>query len=73
MEWVYNPADMDAAPVLFARDMGEEADQALFRYFHDRRIWRLTVDRDIGPFEMRLAGLPIGTPASVHHEVRGAP
>ena len=42
-EWVYNEADIDAAKVVWARDMGEQNEE-LLRYFRDRDIW--TVDGD---------------------------
>jgi hypothetical protein len=42
-EWVYNPADIDGAPVVFARDMGE-GNARLLRHFAGRRVWRLNVD-----------------------------
>jgi hypothetical protein len=41
-EWVYNAADIDAAPVVWAREMSDNS--ALLRYFADRRIWLLEVD-----------------------------
>ena len=43
-EWVYNTADIDSAPVVFARDMGTTKDMELIQYFSDRQVWRLVVD-----------------------------
>jgi hypothetical protein len=44
-EWVYNAADLDAAPVLWAREMSPEQDRRLFAYFRDRKVWLLEADR----------------------------
>jgi hypothetical protein len=46
-EWVYNPADIDAAPVVWARSMGPQADQALIDYYKDRQLWRLDVSKTV--------------------------
>jgi hypothetical protein len=46
IEWVYNDADIDGSKVVWARDMGAEQNAKLLAYYRDRRVWRLTVDRD---------------------------
>ena len=40
-EWVYNEAEIDKAPVVWARSMGPEADRAVARHYPLRQIWRL--------------------------------
>lgn len=46
-QWVWNDADIDASPVVWAESLGPEADDALRRYFADRRAWK--IDVDFGP------------------------
>jgi hypothetical protein len=43
-EWVYNAADIDAAPVVWAHDMGPRENAQLLDYFKDRRVWLLEPD-----------------------------
>jgi hypothetical protein len=44
-EWVYNNADIDAAKVVWARDMGKDGNRELLQYFRDRKIWFLEPDK----------------------------
>ena len=37
--WVYNAADIDGAPVVWAREMDAGANARLMEYFRDRRVW----------------------------------
>lgn len=43
-EWVYNEADIDAAKVVWAREMDAARNRQLFAYFEDRRKWLLLAD-----------------------------
>jgi len=51
-EWVYNRADIDGSPVVWARSLGATDDAALRQYFAGRTTWRLYVDDDKGPFAL---------------------
>jgi MFS family permease len=48
--WVYNEADIDAAKVIWAREMDAEENCRLLEYFRDRRVWLLEVDE--GPLNL---------------------
>ena len=41
--WVYNGADLDSTPVLFAHDLGAAKDRALAGQYRTRVAWRLTL------------------------------
>jgi hypothetical protein len=43
-EWVYNRANIDAASVVWARDMGEQKNRTLLEYYEAREVWLLEVD-----------------------------
>lgn len=43
-EWVYNAADIDRAPVVWAREMGGRDNAKLLKYFGDRRAWLVEPD-----------------------------
>jgi hypothetical protein len=47
LQWIYNAADIDASPVVWARDMGAREDQALVDYFRGRDVW--LVDPNVEP------------------------
>jgi len=45
-DWVFNRADIDNSKIVWARDMGEEANKELLHYYSNRQIWY--VDRGDG-------------------------
>lgn len=45
-EWVYNPADLDDAEVLWAREMNAAKRSQLLGYFADRNIWVVEPDHE---------------------------
>jgi hypothetical protein len=43
-EWVFNNADIDGSRVVWARDMGDAANEELLRYFSGRHVWLVEPD-----------------------------
>lgn len=43
-EWIHNAADIDAARVVWANDLGADENQKLIRYYPDRKPWLLKPD-----------------------------
>jgi len=55
VEWVYNAANIDAAPVVWARDMGSRENAELIDYFRGRKVWLIEPDSkplDIQPYPL---------------------
>jgi len=50
-EWVYNKADIDAASVVWARDLGTLENARLLNCFSDRNVW--TLQSDTAPATLR--------------------
>ena len=72
-EWITNAADIDNAPVVWARELGPAEDEKLLDYFRNRRVWRVEMASDEGPFSL----VPVTPPARVDRpqangEARGA-
>jgi hypothetical protein len=49
-EFVYNDPDIDASPVVWARDMGGERNERLIAYFRGREVWLLRVGEGMEPY-----------------------
>ncbi len=62
-EYVYNSADIDSAPLVWARDMGPEQNQELLQYFSDRTVWLFYPDVD-PPQLLRYPVAPTGNDKS---------
>lgn len=45
-DWVYNPADIDSAKVVWAMDMGAVRNRELIDYYKDRQVWLAEPDKD---------------------------
>jgi len=43
-EWVYNAADIDNSPVVWARELDPAANSSLILYFRGRRVWLVQPD-----------------------------
>jgi hypothetical protein len=44
-EWVTNGANIDAQPIVWAREMGPDQDRPLIQYFKNRQAWLLEPDQ----------------------------
>ncbi len=44
VEWVYNAADIDAAKVVWAREMSPDRNRELITYFSNRKVWLVEPD-----------------------------
>lgn len=41
VQWVFNGADIDHQPIIWAHDLGDDKNAALIRYYAGRRVWRV--------------------------------
>jgi hypothetical protein len=46
-EWVYNAADVDASRITWCRAVGPTEDVEVTRYYKDRQMWVVDVDRGV--------------------------
>jgi hypothetical protein len=76
-EWVYNEADIQHAPVIWARDMGYLENRELVNFYPDRQAWY--VDRGdplalLLPYDQRTSSLKLAFeyPASQSGGMKGA-
>jgi hypothetical protein len=56
-EWVYNRADIDNAKIVWARDMGDDKNAELIRYFPQRHIW--LAEPDLAPPRLSPYAVPV--------------
>jgi hypothetical protein len=67
-EWVYNAADIDRSKIVWARDMDEQDNQELLKYFKNRVTWLVEPDESppkLSPYPWNLkesekCGLDVG-------------
>jgi hypothetical protein len=60
-EIVYNAADIDSSPIIWARDMGPFANQELVNYYRGRKFWMFEPDARpprLEPYSMILPQIP---------------
>jgi hypothetical protein len=54
-EWVYNAADIDRAPIVWAREMDPTSNRELFQYYGDRKVWLVEPDKQpvaVSPYSL---------------------
>jgi uncharacterized protein (TIGR03437 family) len=54
--WIYNAADVDRSPVIWARELDETSMPPLLRYYADRQVWLVNADAQypkLIPYEER--------------------
>jgi hypothetical protein len=62
-EWVYNSADLENSRVIWAREMDVANNEALLRYYRDRKAW--LVQPDLNPGAAPAAPLPYPAPSAL--------
>jgi len=63
-EWVFNAADIDRSPVVWAKDMGDAGNRELVEYYRGRTMWLFEPDRSLQlrPYSIHLDSIPPPTP-----------
>ena len=44
-EWVYNEPNIDQSRIIWARDLGQQVNRELLRYYPERKFWLLEPDQ----------------------------
>jgi hypothetical protein len=57
-EWIYNRADIDNSPVIWAQDLGPQENRRLMEYFKGRSFWLLKPDENPDQAEVYDASQP---------------
>ena len=63
-EWIHNAADINAAPVVWANDLGSEENKKLLTYYPQRKAWLLQPDArpiSLEPYNEEPSGSPFET------------
>jgi len=63
-EWVYNGADIDHQPIVWAREIDAASDERLRNYFDKRHAWVVFADETPARF-VEWSGRPISGSAAV--------
>jgi len=60
IEWVYNPADIDHAKVIWAREIGDVENARLLEHYRERHLWLIEPDRQ--PVQLQHYPIQHGRP-----------
>ena len=68
-EWVYNNADIDGSPIVWARDMGPEKNAKLMEYFAGRKVWRWHLETDDPIALKEFDRATVYSPSNLHNHL----